>query len=159
MQKWKGKAGPFYHVSDVNIYLGRQRGEGPLTKRTRWKPFLAASVQTLEFQTSVKRNLPLVVCDEKHVREMHHSHDKTDQAFSLYFCILQVPKNWMVGTPGNEAKDHICTLKWQHIHTSPLSISLIWQLILLYFWYILKVSLLSAGIMVNHLQWNRWMLV
>ena len=28
--------------------------------------------------------------------------DKMDQAFPLYFCILQVIKNWTVRRPGNE---------------------------------------------------------
>ena len=26
MQKRRGKAGPFYHVNDISVYIGRQRG-------------------------------------------------------------------------------------------------------------------------------------
>ena len=45
MQKGGGRPGPFYHVSDVNVYLLRHKGGGTsLTKRTSWKPFLVASV-------------------------------------------------------------------------------------------------------------------
>ena len=28
MQKQRGRPGPFYHVNDISVYLGRQRGGG-----------------------------------------------------------------------------------------------------------------------------------
>ena len=36
MQKQRGRPGIIYHVNDVNVYLGRQRGESPLIERTHF---------------------------------------------------------------------------------------------------------------------------
>ena len=36
MQKQRGRPGIIYHMNDVNVYLGRQREEGPLIERTHF---------------------------------------------------------------------------------------------------------------------------
>ena len=36
MQKQRGRPGPIYDMNDANVYLGRQRREGSLTKRTHF---------------------------------------------------------------------------------------------------------------------------
>ena len=46
MQKWTGRPGTIYHVSDVNVYLGRQSGERPLTERELARPFVCCSVDS-----------------------------------------------------------------------------------------------------------------
>ena len=41
-----GGAGPFYHVNDISVYLGRQRGEGSPVEETSLRPYLVVSVQS-----------------------------------------------------------------------------------------------------------------
>ena len=67
----RGRLGPFYHMNDANVYLGRQR-EGERGPRPSWKPFLVASVKVLKFQTFMKLhgNFQLVR-DEEHMHEMY----------------------------------------------------------------------------------------
>ena len=53
-----GRPGTFYHMNDVSVYLGRQRGGGVPNETTHRKNKLEAlsysSLQVLEFQTFVK---------------------------------------------------------------------------------------------------------
>ena len=48
MQKQGGRPGIFYHVNDVSVYLGRQRGEGSPIERTH---FLHAFFTSRKFET------------------------------------------------------------------------------------------------------------
>ena len=51
MQKWRkkgdGRPGPFYHVNDVSVYLGRQKGEGSPIKRISLRPYLLVSAPAM----------------------------------------------------------------------------------------------------------------
>ena len=38
-----GRPGPFYHVNDVSVYLGRQRGEGSSIERKSLRPYHVTS--------------------------------------------------------------------------------------------------------------------
>ena len=50
----RGRPGPFYNV-DYVMSIGRRRGEGVLNQKNKLKPFLAASIQLLEFRTFTMR--------------------------------------------------------------------------------------------------------
>ena len=58
-----------------------------------------------------------------------HSHDTWYQTFPLHFCILQVIKNWMVGRPGNEARQWM--LRWTNsLCLLPYTVMQVWLYIL-----------------------------
>ena len=100
MQKQRGRPGPFYHMNDVSVYLGRQRGgEGFPIERTSLRPYLVVSAPSTGVSNVCEvKNVPLLVQNEERVREMHsfdrgplpasvylgrhrhHSRDKMDQA-------------------------------------------------------------------------------
>ena len=46
MQKWRRRTGSIYHVSDINVYLSRQRGEGSPIKRTSLRSFFILQYQS-----------------------------------------------------------------------------------------------------------------
>ena len=91
----KGRSDTIYHVSDVNVYQGRQRGKRPLMKRKISRPFVRCSVDSSAVvpnvhQTKSCRSLLIRtknVCVEHMLfqlkascmyvgRYWHHSHDK-----------------------------------------------------------------------------------
>ena len=66
-----GRPGIFYHVNDVSVYLGRQKGRGIPIKRTRLRPYLVDSAPSAAFLNIRKvKNVPLQVRNEERMREM-----------------------------------------------------------------------------------------
>ena len=62
----------FYHVNDVSVYLGKQRGEGSPVERTSLRSFLVVSVPSAGVLNVHKvRNVSLLVQNEERVHEMH----------------------------------------------------------------------------------------
>ena len=51
------RPGSIYHVSDVNIYSGRQSGRGALKWKSTLEVLLAVSICALEFRTFVEKNV------------------------------------------------------------------------------------------------------
>ena len=123
------RPGILYHVNEVSVYLGRQRGGGiphrknafcthafcfepeairfSLHERSKLQRLgqklrdkTSSSHQARSFDGGILTPFCLYTYIGKH---WHHSRDKTYQAFPLRFCILQAIKNWTVGRPGNEA--------------------------------------------------------
>ena len=126
LQKWRRRPGPFYHMNDVSVYLGRQGGPGPPLEEL---PFvhtffcfepeavcfslhehsklqhLGQKLQDKASSSPQARSfLRLVDTDVIHVI-------KYTKVFPFRFCILQVIINWTVGRPGNGAStsQHVCT--------------------------------------------------
>ena len=59
-----------YHVNDVSVYLGRQRGGGvPIKERAKGLIFSSAPSAGVSNVHEVKR-VPLLVQNEKHVHKM-----------------------------------------------------------------------------------------
>ena len=102
----EGRPGVIYHVNDVSVYLGRQRGgEGSPVKRMSYRPDLTVSAPkhwSFECSQSEKRTALLAqnkecVCEMRPFdqdppppsvylgRHWCHSHDKWYQAFPLRF--------------------------------------------------------------------------
>ena len=115
MQNGGGRPGPFYHVNDVSVYLGRQRGEGSLIERTyflhmslvlnqeryvfrfvniwnssTWGRNYKIKPQAYSFTFFWSGTPPPSIYLGRHWRP---SCDKMDQAFPLRFCILRAIKN------------------------------------------------------------------
>ena len=72
MLKWSEKAWcPFYHVSDIIVHLGRQRGGGVPHRKNELRPYLvvsAPSAGVLNVHEAI--NVPLQVRNEERVHEM-----------------------------------------------------------------------------------------
>ena len=139
--KNRGKGSTIFCVSDVNVYLGRQKKGGTLNHKSAFEAFLAVSMRVLKFQTFVKQKV-ITHCTERRThawnthfhsrilpspssylgRYWRHSHDKMGQAFPICFSILQAIKSGCWGRPGNKAvKDQLNTLP---ISLAPLVINL-----------------------------------
>ena len=128
------RPGIIYHVNDVSVYLGRQRGGGVPRRKNeleawscsfcpkRWsfehswserRTALGSKQKTHARNASFRSVTPPPVCLHRH---WHHSCDKWYQAFPLRFCILQAIKNWTVGRPGNEASTATLSQeKWERV--------------------------------------------
>ena len=67
MQKQRvgGRPGPFYHVNDVSVYQGRQRGEGSLIKKNKLEALSCSFYPKLW-----SLNEPLLVQNEEQMRKM-----------------------------------------------------------------------------------------
>ena len=113
-----GRPGPFYHVDDVSVYLGRQRGGGvPHRKnelealscsfcpkrwsfeRSRSEKRTASGSKRRTRNAFIRWGIPPSLCLPIG-RHWRHSRDKMDQAFPLRFCILQTMdggKGWERG--------------------------------------------------------------
>ena len=83
----EGRPGPFYHVSDVSVYLSRQRrGEIPI-ERMSLRPYLivsAPSAGVLNVHKAI--NAPLLVQNEEHMHEMHYFDGGPGPPLSVYLC-------------------------------------------------------------------------
>ena len=123
----------FITLSDINVYLGRQRGGG---EEGIWGFFMQC--RSLCWSSECSQSEKVATCgtgQRTHVwnalfysrtlpyssvylgRYSHHLRDKWYQAFPLCFCIVQGIKNWMVGRPGN-ATMH-CQCMWVSIKNIP----------------------------------------
>ena len=80
--------GTIYHVSDVNVYLGKHRGRDPRPWKCSWS-LIAVSIQAL---VSWILHWSVAACCL--VQRMHALNS---------FRIPQVIKNWTVGRPKNKA--------------------------------------------------------
>ena len=81
MQKQRvgGRPGPFYHVNDVSVYLGRQRGQGSLIKTTSLRSYLVVSTPSAGVLNVRKvKNKLLLVQNKEQVCKM---------CFLLFFLI------------------------------------------------------------------------
>ena len=74
-----GRPGPFYHVNDVSVYLGRQRGQGSLIKTTSLRSYLVVSTPSAGVLNVRKvKNKLLLVQNKEQVCKM---------CFLLFFLI------------------------------------------------------------------------
>ena len=72
MQKGRGRPGPFCHLNDVSVYLGRQRGEGSPIERVSLRPYLVDSAQSTGVSNVHKvTNVPVLIQNEECLSKMH----------------------------------------------------------------------------------------
>ena len=59
-----------YHVNDISVYLGRQRGEGSPSKERAKGLIFSSAPNTGVLNVHEVKRVPLLVQNEKHVHEM-----------------------------------------------------------------------------------------
>ena len=132
LQKWRRRPGPFYHMNDISVYLGRQREGPPLEELLFAHTFLCfepevvcfslhehSKLQHLGQKLHDKASSSPQACSFFWLVDWCHSRDKIYQVFPLRFCILQASINWTVGRPGNGASTS------QHVRTNSIASFLI----------------------------------
>ena len=123
----RGRPGPFYHMSDINVYLhvGRQMGGGSPDQNilcmysSSWtasgKVSALQNVQNSSIWTdSARKGFKLVFfllgIPVYLGRRLRHSHDKMDQAFSLHFLHTLSSQELDIGKSGDAGMSTCCRL-------------------------------------------------
>ena len=129
------RPGIIYHVNDVSVYLGRQRGGGVPRRKNELEAWSCSFCPYARVSNICQvKSVPILVKNKQRVHEMRPfdqwplppsvylgrhwrpSRDKSYQAFPLRICILQAIKNWTVGRPGNEASTATLSQeKWERV--------------------------------------------